>query len=79
MGDSKSDLRVMQWVDETGAGIAAAPRHASAAVLDHVYSTDALVFEPGDAASILRTVDALRRLIAADQVPGELRADGGVC
>jgi hypothetical protein len=78
MGDSKSDLRVMEWVEAAKAGIAAAPRHASAAVLDHVYSTDALVFEPGDAASVLRTVDVLNRLIAADQVPGELRADGGL-
>jgi len=78
MGDSKSDLRVMRWIDESDAGIAAAPRHASGAVLEHVYSTDALVFEPGDAASVLRTVDVLNQLIAADQVPGELRADGGV-
>ena len=66
MGDSKSDLRVMEWLEETGSGIAAAPEHASTDVLDHVLSTDELVFDPGDAAAMLRTLYALDRLAALE-------------
>jgi hydroxymethylpyrimidine pyrophosphatase-like HAD family hydrolase len=66
MGDSKSDLRVMQWAAENGAGIAAAPDHASEDVLEHVLSTDELVFDRGDAAEMLRTAYALRRLSRLD-------------
>jgi hydroxymethylpyrimidine pyrophosphatase-like HAD family hydrolase len=66
MGDSKSDLRVMEWLDETGSGIAAAPEHASLDVLDHVLSTDELVFDRGDAAEMLRTIYALDRLAALE-------------
>lgn len=61
MGDSKSDLRVMKWV-AGGNGIAAAPEHASRAVLDHVIRTDELVFDRGAAPEILRVVYALNRL-----------------
>jgi hydroxymethylpyrimidine pyrophosphatase-like HAD family hydrolase len=61
MGDSKSDLRVMEWV-ENGNGIAAAPEHASRAVLDHAIRTDELVFNRGEAPEILRVVYALNRL-----------------
>ena len=60
MGDSKSDLRVMEWVESRG--IAAAPEHASRAVLDHVISTDELVFDRGAAPEILRVVFALNRI-----------------
>ena len=62
MGDSKSDLRVMQWAAENDAGIAAAPEHASADVLDHVLHTDELLFDRGDAAEMLRTVYAMNLL-----------------
>jgi len=62
MGDSKSDLRVMRWVDEHDAGIAAAPEHASRDVLDHVLNTDELVFDPGSATDVLRAVYALNGL-----------------
>ncbi|PSQ17590.1 HAD family hydrolase [Halobacteriales archaeon QS_8_69_26] len=62
MGDSKSDFRVMRWVEEEGKGIAAAPEHSSRDVLDHVISTDELVFDRGRAADPLRTVYALNRL-----------------
>ena len=62
MGDSKSDLRVMEWVDEHDAGLSAAPKHASSDVLDHVMGTDELVFDPGKATDVLRTVYALDRL-----------------
>ena len=62
MGDSKSDLRVMEWADRADAGIAAAPSHASASVLDHVRATDDLVYDPGDAGSVLRIVSVLNRL-----------------
>jgi len=62
MGDSKSDLRVMEWADRTGSGIAAAPSHASESVLDHVRATDDLVYDPGDAGSILRITSVLNRL-----------------
>ncbi|MGQ4555651.1 HAD hydrolase family protein [Halobellus sp. GM3] len=62
MGDSKSDLRVMTWAESADAGIAAAPRHASESVLSHVRSTDELVYEPGDAGSVLRVVSVLNRL-----------------
>ncbi len=66
MGDSKSDLRVMEWLEETGSGIAAAPEHASRDVLDHVLSTDELVFDRGDAAEMLRTIYALDRLASLE-------------
>ncbi|ELY48169.1 HAD family hydrolase [Natronorubrum sulfidifaciens] len=62
MGDSKSDLRVMQWVDENDAGIAAAPEHASQDTLEHVLETDELVFDRGKSVDVLRTVYALNRL-----------------
>jgi len=62
MGDSKSDLRVMQWVEEQECGIAAAPAHSSRDVLDHAIRTDELVFEPGQAADVLTTVSTLNRL-----------------
>jgi len=62
MGDSKSDLRVMEWVAEREAGISAAPDHASRSVLDHVIRTDELVFDRGRADEVLRTVYALDRL-----------------
>ncbi|MEA5386560.1 HAD hydrolase family protein [Haloarculaceae archaeon H-GB11] len=62
MGDSKSDLRVMRWVDEEDAGIGAAPEHASRDVLDHVLDTDGLVFDRGKAAVPLRMTYALNRL-----------------
>ncbi|MEF8812234.1 MAG: HAD family hydrolase [Halovenus sp.] len=66
MGDSKSDLRVMEWVAENDAGIAAAPDHASPAVRDHVTSTDDLMFSQGDAADMLRTAYALNQLATLD-------------
>ncbi|WP_123534128.1 HAD family hydrolase [Halosimplex salinum] len=66
LGDSKSDLRVMEWVEAEDAGIAAAPEHASTVVLEHVRSTDGLVFPAGDAGDVLRTVYALNRLVAVE-------------
>ncbi|QLH83531.1 HAD family hydrolase [Halosimplex pelagicum] len=66
LGDSKSDLRVMEWVAERDAGIAAAPEHASTVVLDHVRERDDLVFPPGDAGDVLRTVYALDRLVTVE-------------
>jgi hydroxymethylpyrimidine pyrophosphatase-like HAD family hydrolase len=65
MGDSKSDLRVMRWVRENESGIAAAPEHASQSVIDHVRSTDGLVFDQGRAGDILRTVYAMNRFADA--------------
>ncbi|SDM76021.1 Hydroxymethylpyrimidine pyrophosphatase [Halogranum gelatinilyticum] len=62
MGDSKSDLRVMQWVEENDYGIGAAPDHASRDVLDHVMNTDELVFDRGKSAEMLRTVYVLNLL-----------------
>lgn len=62
MGDSKSDLRVMEWVDERDYGIAAAPDHSSRDVLDHVMTTDELVFDRGKSAEMLRTVYVLTLL-----------------
>jgi HAD superfamily hydrolase (TIGR01484 family) len=62
LGDSKSDLRVMQWLDEHDAGISGAPEHASEVVLEHVRDTDGLLFDRGDAATPLRTIIALNRL-----------------
>ena len=66
MGDSKSDLRVMEWVEAEGTGLAAAPDHASEDVLEHVLSTDELVFDRGDATELLRVVYALDRLARLD-------------
>ncbi len=61
MGDSKSDLRVMRWAQANDFGLAAAPEHASESVVDHVESTDELIFEPGRAGDILRTIHALNQ------------------
>ncbi|KAB1188463.1 MULTISPECIES: HAD family hydrolase [Haloferax] len=63
MGDSKSDLDVMRWAASGDRGIAAAPDHSSPGVLDHVRQTDSLVFDRGDAASMLRTAYALNLLV----------------
>jgi hydroxymethylpyrimidine pyrophosphatase-like HAD family hydrolase len=62
MGDSKSDRRVMEWVQEHDLGLSAAPEHASGDVLEHVLATDELVFAPGKATDVLETVYALNRL-----------------
>ncbi|WP_222918678.1 HAD hydrolase family protein [Natrinema sp. SYSU A 869] len=62
MGDSKSDLRVMEWVAANETGIAAAPEHASQDTLEHVLETDELVFDRGKSVDVLRTVYALNRL-----------------
>ena len=62
MGDSKSDLRVMQWVADNDAGISAAPEHSSTRVLEHVWNTDNLEFDRGAAGDVLRTVWAMNRL-----------------
>lgn len=62
MGDSKSDLRVMEWVEANNCGISAAPEHASRVVSEHVLNTDELVFERDNSASMLRIVYALDRL-----------------
>ena len=62
MGDSKSDLRVMEWAAENDAGVAAAPEHAAESVLDYVHDTDGLVFDRGDATTPLRIAYALNRL-----------------
>jgi len=56
MGDSKSNLRVMEWVAADNCGLSAAPDHASAGVLDHVQSTDGLVFDRGASAGMLQTI-----------------------
>jgi hypothetical protein len=66
LGDSKSDLRVMEWVADNDAGVAAAPEHASREVLDHVIRTDELVFDRGKAGDVLRTIFALNRLASLE-------------
>ncbi|MDQ2049640.1 HAD family hydrolase [Natronolimnohabitans sp. A-GB9] len=66
MGDSKSDLRVMEWADENDVGIAAAPEHASQDTLEHVLETDELVFDRGKSVDVLRTVYAMNRLARLD-------------
>ena len=63
MGDSKSDRRAMEWATNNDAGLAAAPTHASAGVLEHVRETDELLFPPGEAAELLGTVWALNCLV----------------
>ena len=67
MGDSKTDLRVMEWVAEHDAGISAAPEHASQETLAHVVDTEGLVFDRGKSADILRTVRALNELAALEE------------
>ncbi len=64
MGDSKSDLRVMQWASEQNTGLAAAPSHASEGVLSHVRETDELVFDRGKSADMLRIIYVLNLLAA---------------
>ncbi len=66
MGDSKSDLRVMEWLAESDRGIAAAPEHASEIVLDHVNDRDELVYAAGEANTVLRIVYGMELLAAID-------------
>lgn len=66
MGDSKSDLRVMRWLDEQAAGLSAAPKHASRDVLDHVIRTDELLFDEGNAVSVLELVAGMNRFGSLD-------------
>jgi hydroxymethylpyrimidine pyrophosphatase-like HAD family hydrolase len=70
MGDSKSDLRVMEWLADTDSGIAAAPDHASEGVLDHVREHDGLVYEAGEAGDILRIVYGMMLLAELAQSEG---------
>ncbi|MFC6725754.1 HAD family hydrolase, partial [Halobium palmae] len=49
-----------------GRGVAAAPEHASEDVLDHVVSTDELVYDRGEAADVLRTAYVLNLLAKLD-------------
>jgi len=67
MGDSKSDLRVMEWLAENDSGIAAAPEHASQGVLDHVNGRDELVYTAGEASTILRIVYGMELLAGVDR------------
>ena len=67
MGDSKSDLRVMEWLDANDCGIAAAPDHASEAVLDHVAGRDELVYEAGEASTVLRIVYGMELLSGVEE------------
>ncbi|ATW87206.1 hydroxymethylpyrimidine pyrophosphatase-like HAD family hydrolase [Halohasta litchfieldiae] len=66
MGDSKSDLRVMEWVAADNCGLSAAPDHSSAGVLDHVRSTDGLVFDRGASAAMLQTIYVYNLLTELD-------------
>ncbi len=59
MGDSKTDLRMMEWAAANDAGIAGAPEHATAETLEFARETDGLVFDEGKSVDILRTVYAL--------------------
>jgi hydroxymethylpyrimidine pyrophosphatase-like HAD family hydrolase len=77
MGDSKSDQRAMAWATENDAGIAAAPEHSSETVLEHVRSTDELVFPAGEADEMLRIVWALNCLTAENFRGDDVRRERG--
>lgn len=62
MGDSTSDLAVMEWVTTNQSGVTAAPDHADSAVREHVRSHDGIQFDRGNAAHPLRVVYAMNRL-----------------
>jgi len=66
MGDSKTDLRVMEWAEANDAGISAAPEHASQETLAHVVDTEGLVFDRGQSADILGTVWAMNQLASIE-------------
>ncbi|MDS0260744.1 HAD family hydrolase [Haloarcula sp. S1CR25-12] len=67
MGDSKSDLRVMEWLADADCGIAAAPSHASQAVLDHVNARDELVYEAGEASTVLHIAYGMELLAGVEE------------
>jgi hypothetical protein len=52
----------MEWLAETDSGIAAAPDHASQAVLDHVNARDELLYDGGEASTILHVVYGMELL-----------------
>jgi hydroxymethylpyrimidine pyrophosphatase-like HAD family hydrolase len=66
MGDSKSDLRVMEWAEADSCGLSAAPEHSSEGVLEHVRSTDGLVFDRGASAAMLQTIYVYNLLTELD-------------
>ncbi len=66
MGDSKSDLRVMEWVESADCGISAAPEHSSSDVLAHVRATDDLVFDRGASAAMLQTIYVCNQLASLE-------------
>lgn len=74
MGDSKTDLRVMQWAEEQGYGIGAAPTHASQAVVEYVEQAEDLLYAPGDSGAILRTILALNQMAALEADPDSTRS-----
>lgn len=59
MGDSKTDLRVMEWAEEHGLEIGAAPTRPSDPVVEFVERSNELLYAPGDSEAVLRTVYAL--------------------
>lgn len=56
MGDSKTDLEIMEAITDRNRGICAAPDHASEAVLDQCERANGLVFEQGRVEEALRIV-----------------------
>ncbi|MFB6113248.1 MAG: HAD family hydrolase [Halodesulfurarchaeum sp.] len=70
LGDSKSDLRVMEWVAERDIGIAAAPEHASNQVLFHVKNRDNLVYDRGGADQIFRSIRAMQEIADVQSIDG---------
>ena len=66
MGDSKTDLAMMEYVAEMGSGIPAAPKHASDSVIEYVRSKDGFLFEPGNGGDPLRRMYAYNRMDALD-------------
>lgn len=62
MGDSKTDLDVMEAVTETSSGICAAPDHASDAVLEHCKDVHGIIFDQGIIAEALQIAFAYNLL-----------------
>lgn len=62
MGDSKTDLPMMEHVVETGSGILAAPEHASDTVLEYVRHHGGFVFERGHGSDTLQKVYAYNQM-----------------
>lgn len=63
MGDSETDLKLMQWIVNNNYGVVATPDNASSSVIGYVQDADGVVYSPSDADDVLRAAYGLNKVI----------------